>query len=360
MSISLPPPRPAIRLLQRQHQEGEQGHHTGREASRPLIRKEAAVPPDAFPGARDVETPYGTTKVFEWGPEDGEKVLLIHGMSTPSIALGDMAWEMVGKGYRVMLFDLFGRGYSDAPTDIPYDERLYNTQILLVLASSSLPWTGAAAFHILGYSLGGALAVAFAAYHSNLLRSVTAICPAGLVRPSHLGWEDRLYWRSWLPEWFLRPILRRRLQPVLWKGEELPLEVETVHWDLVPCSVEEAYPRVGDVMEWQLEANGAFAHTYLSTLRHAPVYGQHDGIWKLLGDRMARNREHGQGLGRLCLILGENDALTVRDEWTEDSKAVLGEDGVDIHVVKGHHSIAMTKGREVANIAINSWREGQR
>lgn len=61
-------------------------------------------PPDAIPGARDVESPYGSIRVYEWGPEDGEKILLIHGISTPSIALTDLANKLVEKGCRVMLF----------------------------------------------------------------------------------------------------------------------------------------------------------------------------------------------------------------------------------------------------------------
>lgn len=45
-------------------------------------------PPDALPGARDVESPCGSLRVYEWGPTDGAKVLLVHGISTPSIGLG--------------------------------------------------------------------------------------------------------------------------------------------------------------------------------------------------------------------------------------------------------------------------------
>lgn len=61
-------------------------------------------PPDAFPGGRLVRSAYGDIQVFEWGPEDGEKVLLIHGIGTPCVALGDMAKEFVRSGCRVMLF----------------------------------------------------------------------------------------------------------------------------------------------------------------------------------------------------------------------------------------------------------------
>jgi len=45
-------------------------------------------PPDALPGARDITSPYGTVRVYEWGPERGGKVLLVHGISTPCVALG--------------------------------------------------------------------------------------------------------------------------------------------------------------------------------------------------------------------------------------------------------------------------------
>lgn len=45
-------------------------------------------PPDAFPGSRDVDSPYGSLRVHEWGPVDGAKFLLIHGISTPCLSLG--------------------------------------------------------------------------------------------------------------------------------------------------------------------------------------------------------------------------------------------------------------------------------
>jgi hypothetical protein len=62
---------------------------------------------DALPGARDVASPYGSIRVHEWGPESGRKVLFVHGISTPSIALGSIAHALVDDGCRVMLFDLY-------------------------------------------------------------------------------------------------------------------------------------------------------------------------------------------------------------------------------------------------------------
>lgn len=68
----------------------------------------------ALPGGRDVPTAYGSIRVYEWGPEDpaADKVLLVHGISTPCIALGDLAWELVGRGCRVMLFGELRRAGS--------------------------------------------------------------------------------------------------------------------------------------------------------------------------------------------------------------------------------------------------------
>jgi len=61
-------------------------------------------PPDALRGARDVGSPYGSIRVYEWGPEDGRKVLFVHGISTPCIALANLAEALAQSGCRVMLF----------------------------------------------------------------------------------------------------------------------------------------------------------------------------------------------------------------------------------------------------------------
>ena len=63
-------------------------------------------PPDYLPGARDVETPYGTMRVYEWGPEDGRKVVLIHGDTTPAPMLGPLAAKLVASGCRVIVLGM--------------------------------------------------------------------------------------------------------------------------------------------------------------------------------------------------------------------------------------------------------------
>ena len=94
----------------------------------PAERDALPYPPyGALPGARDVPTLYGSIRVYEWGPEDGERVLLIAGISTPTLSLGDLAWEMSERGYRVMLFGMVLLGVSPpfSPPDTQTHTRLY-------------------------------------------------------------------------------------------------------------------------------------------------------------------------------------------------------------------------------------------
>ncbi len=156
-------------------------------------------PPDAYPGIRDVASPYGSLRVYEWGPEDGRKVLLVHGISNPCIALGAIAHGLVDKGCRVMMFDLPGRGYSDTPVPTPHSNRLYTTTILLALTSSPLPWTGnGETFSLIGYSLGGGIVANFTSFFPSLVSSLVLLAPAGLVRESRITLMNKILYNTGL------------------------------------------------------------------------------------------------------------------------------------------------------------------
>ncbi len=153
---------------------------------------------------------YGTIRVYEWGPENGRKVLLVHGISTPCLALGGVANALVEKGCRVMLLDLWGRGYSDSP-DLPHDSRLYATEILLAITSSSLAWTPEG-FSLIGYSLGGGIAADFASAFPDMVKSLILLAPSGLIRPYHFGWQARLMYATSMPAKLVEGIVRHRLK----------------------------------------------------------------------------------------------------------------------------------------------------
>ncbi|KAL1888985.1 hypothetical protein Cpir12675_005957 [Ceratocystis pirilliformis] len=328
-----------------------------------------AYPADILPGGRLVQTPYGAMNVYEWGPETGEKVLLLHGIGAPALALQDLAETLVAKGCRVMIFDLFGRGYSDAPSDLPFDERLYISQILLVLASSDLAWTGTEAFHLLGYSLGGALAVSFARYYPRMLKSLTLLSPGGLVRPSHFGLFDRLCLaEGLLPEGLIRWMMHKILTPwdhkILAGGEDRPVLAQTATPDfdrVVLSPANDARRQVGDTIWHQLDNHQGFLSAYLGTLRKAPVcdQGKPGGSWfdlrAVLEERRLNKTIPGLPGGRIIVVLADDDDIVDRHEMLADAKKTLGEEAMETVVIKGDHAIAITKGAEIAEKMVEYW-----
>lgn len=85
----------------------------------PTEAADLPYPPDILPGARDVATPYGVMRVYEWGPKDGDKVLFIHGDTTPAPMLGPIAHDLANRGCRVMMFGMSirpGSTYSQTVT----------------------------------------------------------------------------------------------------------------------------------------------------------------------------------------------------------------------------------------------------
>jgi pimeloyl-ACP methyl ester carboxylesterase len=99
----------------------------------------------------------------------------VHGLTTPSFVWQGIAAGLGTLGYRVLVYDLYGRGYSDRP-DGPQDSAFFITQLEELLEDQGI--TGD--FTLLGYSMGGAIATAFAALHPERLRALVLIAPAGL------------------------------------------------------------------------------------------------------------------------------------------------------------------------------------
>jgi hypothetical protein len=60
-------------------------------------------PPDLYPGARDVKNSYGTMRVYEWGNEEGRKVMMVHGDATSAPVWKRVAAGLVAKGCRVIV-----------------------------------------------------------------------------------------------------------------------------------------------------------------------------------------------------------------------------------------------------------------
>ncbi|KAG9669518.1 alpha/beta-hydrolase, partial [Aureobasidium melanogenum] len=338
-------------------------------------QKRLPYDPGALEGARDVETPFGSIRVYEWGPEDGKKVLLVHGISTPCIALSVLADELAQKGCRVMMFDLFGRGFSSTPDPAaqPQDIQLFTTQILLVLSSSPLSWTGdGIRFGLIGYSLGGGIAASFTSHFPNLVESLVLIAPAGLMRSERIHWTSKLLYGGLLPRRLVEYLVWRRLggndsAPTSSQNvndndkvtatkavdEEAPSHPALMRDSSAQISARRPSVSIADVVSWQLTHHAGFVPAFVSSIQHAPVSAQHSS-WKSIAARQLLPADQRLLESKVLLLLGKDDTVVIADEMCEDAKEVL-RDAVDIRVMDGGHELPVTDADIVAQTILDFW-----
>lgn len=113
---------------------------------------------------------------YQWlGPVRGPVAVLIHGLSTPSVVWKDVAQCLVDSGYRVLVYDLYGRGLSDAPKG-DQDTAFFLTQLDELLEDQGLTDD----LTVVGYSMGGAIATAFAANEPHRMKRLILLAPSGV------------------------------------------------------------------------------------------------------------------------------------------------------------------------------------
>lgn len=129
----------------------------------------------AAPG-KMVQLSKGAT-YYQWlGPVRGPVAVLVHGLSTPSAVWKDVAQCLGDNGYRVLVYDLYGRGLSDAPKGAQ-DTEFFLSQLDELLADQNLTED----LTLVGYSMGGAIATAFAANEPHRMKRLILLAPSGIA-----------------------------------------------------------------------------------------------------------------------------------------------------------------------------------
>ena len=108
--------------------------------------------------------------------ENGEVVVLVHGFSTPHFVWNEVKNFLLARGYKVLVYDHFGRGLSERPS-IKYDSTLYVEVLKELLAHQQISQS----VHLVGYSMGGAVAGHFTCAYPAQTKTLTLIAPAGLM-----------------------------------------------------------------------------------------------------------------------------------------------------------------------------------
>ncbi len=120
-----------------------------------------------------IELSQGVTHYQQANKDVQEVVLLVHGFSVPYY-VWDPTYDFLTKqGFRVIRFDLYGRGYSDRP-DVDYDQTLFDRQILDLLEALKIKQP----INIIGLSMGGAIVAKFVADHPEKVNKTVFIDPS--------------------------------------------------------------------------------------------------------------------------------------------------------------------------------------
>ena len=123
-------------------------------------------------GGSYIKLPEGVTHYELSGPEDGQVVVLIHGATIP-MYLWDAQVDALSKaGYRVLRYDMYGRGYSDRP-DGDYSQAFFRKQLLDLLDALKIRQP----VDLMGVSMGGAMAVDFTASYPDRVKDLVLIAP---------------------------------------------------------------------------------------------------------------------------------------------------------------------------------------
>src|SRR4029079_19168873 len=114
----------------------------------------------------------GMTHYELLGPDSGATVLLVHGFSVPYYIWDSTATALSSKGYRVLRYDEYGRGWSDRPKGA-YDADMYDRQVKDLLDSLHI----AGPVHLAGVSMGGWVTGTYAGRNPDRVRSLILVDP---------------------------------------------------------------------------------------------------------------------------------------------------------------------------------------
>lgn len=200
-------------------------------------------------GSGIVRLPEGSTHYELAGPAKGVPVVLIHGFSVPAFIWDPVFAGLAAAGFRVLRYDLYGRGASDRPHG-RYDRERFDRQLVALVEALDLGPN----VDLVGLSMGGAIAVEATDRHPDLVRKLVLIDPAGLPRPSGTNAVRA-------------PVLGELVFAVAGK----PVLIRSMKHDFFrPGPMAEAMARYQDQYLAQLKKPG-FLRALLSTIRHGPL-----------------------------------------------------------------------------------------
>lgn len=311
--------------------EGDVNEHT-------LKRLEYLYPRDAFPGGHDAVLPHGSTRYYRFGRvNDGEKIVMVHGIGIPCAVFGQLA-TLLAQHFDVLVYDLYGRGYSESP-ESKHDEALFTTQLALLTER-----IGCDSFHLVGYSMGGAVSASYATFFGARVKSITFIAPAGLL--DEIPIAGRVFQLPGIGELFIRTGIAQYLMK---KNAKENFLVQPGYDDQTQksnpdswlnASVEENVKRILDLTSFHIDHHPGFVYSFLSTVRHFSL--------TKLGKLKFRFESIGRQSQPVLVIWGTKDTLVPFSLWQDVKRAIPRANLVPIE--NGGHAIPVENATLLSDI----------
>ena len=114
---------------------------------------------------------------YKWHqPEEknGQTIVMVHGFSTPSFVWNGLLDGLLKKGYSILVYDHYGRGFSERPRT-KYSLNFYVETLKELISNQNIDGR----IHLVGYSMGGPIIGGFAEKYSDQVKSLSFIAPAG-------------------------------------------------------------------------------------------------------------------------------------------------------------------------------------
>jgi pimeloyl-ACP methyl ester carboxylesterase len=121
-----------------------------------------------------VALPDGYTHYELRGKNNAETVVFVHGFSVPYFIWEPTFRFLLKAGYRVLRYDLFGRGYSDRPK-AAYNLDFFANQLHDLLDALKIT----EAINLFGLSMGGPITATFTVRHPERVKRLALFAPAG-------------------------------------------------------------------------------------------------------------------------------------------------------------------------------------
>ena len=194
------------------------------------------------------------------GPEDAQTIVLVHGFSISYQIWDSVFAALVEGGFRVLRFDLYGRGTSDR-LRISYNQDLFDRQLLDIFNVLQLGHS----VDLIGLSLGGSISAIFCDRHPELVRRLVLIDPTGFQLK--------------IPVWtklLLLPVLGELAFGLIGEKVLLSSMIKDYYGG-------DGYPEYVEIVRQQMKIVG-YRYALLSTIRQG-MLGEIPGTYRRIGER---------------------------------------------------------------------------